>query len=193
MSVPQVDFYSNSQSLPSGIQPTSSINHYLMKGLEEVEHQQYQNISSFSAIIKSKIDQFQAGSINTCPEQYVVFTLVTQQQLANIEQICNINYKGLRLTYLYDIQILIVKIMLSAIHELTSEEFTLCFWEKIMKMGLKKDLAAIRVTTFHGISSSKEADAAFKPQSRSLITDWPTIVFECGVSEFYNHLKADAH
>lgn len=38
----------------------------------------------------------------------------------------------------------------------------------------------------------KEADDSFKPRSRNLKTDWPSIVFEVGVSEGLSQLWLDA-
>lgn len=34
-----------------------------------------------------------------------------------------------------------------------------------------------------GRRTSKEADAAFMPESRTAATDWPLVVFESGLSE----------
>jgi len=60
-------------------------------------------------------------------------------------------------------------------------------------MGLSEDcLYPLGGTTFHSNNSSKEADSAFKPISRTQRTDWPTIVFESGLSKSLTHLRQDA-
>ena len=48
-------------------------------------------------------------------------------------------------------------------------------------------------TRIRGRLSSKEADSAFRPYSfRPTKTDWPTIVFEAGLSESLRRLRLDA-
>ncbi|KAF8463461.1 hypothetical protein BDZ91DRAFT_661202 [Kalaharituber pfeilii] len=54
------------------------------------------------------------------------------------------------------------------------------------------DLISVGSSTFHGQSSSKEADTSFKPTCRSKQTDWPTIVLESGYTEYLARLRSDA-
>ncbi|KAG0638561.1 hypothetical protein HOY80DRAFT_1077603 [Tuber brumale] len=168
-------------------------NYFTKELLEGVECHEYQNISSFTTAIKLRLDKLHSGHAIRYTGQYMVVTQVAQHELANIEQIRNTHYKGLRFTYLNDTEDLIIKIMPSAVHEIACDEFAVFLWKKIIGMELDETLTTVRSTTFRGRSSSKEADAAFKPVSHTLKTDWLTLVFECGVTESYTHLKADAH
>lgn len=44
--------------------------------------------------------------------------------------------------------------------------------------------------TFQGIERRKEPDSSYKPRFvRLLQEDWPSLVFECGVSESLTHLR----
>jgi hypothetical protein len=66
--------------------------------------------------------------------------------------------------------------------------------KKLCVMGMSVDeLFPLGGTRFHGHNSSKEGDSTFKPYSfRQKATDWPTIVFESGVSQSLPHLRFDA-
>ncbi|RPA95741.1 hypothetical protein L873DRAFT_1603355, partial [Choiromyces venosus 120613-1] len=127
------------------------------------------------------------------PSPYVVFSPVMQAQLANIERVRDTRYKRLRFMYLNDPKALIVKIMPSGPHELATEAFASTLAEKVGGMGLRRALSSMGHTTYQGTASRKEADASFKPWlARPLVTDWPTMVFECGVSKSPRRLKLDA-
>ena len=63
---------------------------------------------------------------------------------------------------------------------------------KAFSMGFHTDFADIGRTRFSGIGSEKEADTSLKPASRTPGTGWPTVVFECGVSESLERLRVDA-
>lgn len=44
--------------------------------------------------------------------------------------------------------------------------------------------------TFQGMERRKEPDSSYKPRFvRFLQEDWPSLVFECGVSESLTHLR----
>lgn len=60
-------------------------------------------------------------------------------------------------------------------------------------MGVpRRDLIPIGSTRYQGSQSSKEPDAGYKPlPARSLVSDWPTIVFEVGLSESLSQLRTD--
>ncbi|PWW80010.1 hypothetical protein C7212DRAFT_37301, partial [Tuber magnatum] len=94
---------------------------------------------------------------------------------------------------LNDKGVFIVKIMAGVVHELAPGRFALSFWERVAGMGLQDKLDPINSTTFQGVAAKKEADSAFKPASRPLKTDWPTLVLECGLSESLARLRVDAH
>jgi hypothetical protein len=58
---------------------------------------------------------------------------------------------------------------------------------------LDYEFHSVGATAFRVRGSSKEADSAYRPRSfRPNKTDWPTIVFESGVSESLSQLRVDA-
>jgi len=60
-------------------------------------------------------------------------------------------------------------------------------------MGLDDELFNVGSTSFKGKHSSKEAYCGLKPGCfRPYKDDWPTLVFECGVSKSGVRLGADA-
>ncbi|CUS15112.1 unnamed protein product, partial [Tuber aestivum] len=127
--------------------------------------------------------------------QYLVFSPVSEEQLAKIERLRDANYKQLHFLYVNQAQTLVAKLMLSGIHEVATSEFGRMLWKKTASMGddLDEDLLDMRGTRYKGVSSSKEADSAFRPQSsRPHKTNWPTVVVESGVSETLERLRVDA-
>lgn len=92
-----------------------------------------------------------------------------------------------------DINLLLVKLIPSVVHEAAHIHLSQEFVAKTRDMGVPiYELYALGSERIGGRNSSKEADAAYKPVPvRSLGTDWPTIVFESGVSESLNRLRAD--
>ena len=55
-----------------------------------------------------------------------------------------------------------------------------------------KDLVSLGATRFCGPNSRKEGYAVFKPSTLKNEDDWPTLVFECGLSESLRRLRIDA-
>ena len=90
--------------------------------------------------------------------------------------------------------LLIVKVMPSVLHEMAHLNLIKGIYSQMvsMQMGLG-NLVAVGSARFKGKSTSKEGDSAFKPLGlRRNSTDWPTIVFETGLSESRCKLRADA-
>ena len=168
------------------------MHYYLTEGLEGVEHHEYRDMHSFTKAIDLQASQLRSGNADESPSQYMVFSHVTPEELYKIEHVRDTQYKGLRFLYLNDPKALIVKIMLSTIHELVTRQFGHAFIRKAHEMRLGCALADIGSATYRGTSSGKQADGAFKPWSaRPRANDWPTTVFECGVSQSAPRLKAD--
>ena len=83
--------------------------------------------------------------------------------------------------------------MPSAEHEMAHQNLGMLFFSKIMAMGLStNDLCGLGATRCDGRNSSKEGDLSYKPILRKNKTDWPTIVFESGLSESLRRLRDDA-
>ena len=165
-------------------------NYYLTEGLEGVEAQHYHGTQSFMTAIKSQADQLRSGDAG----QYAVFSQVTQHQFADLERFRDTNCKSLRFLYYEKEETLIVKIMAGPAHEVTCARFQFLLNTKVAAMGLGNELCDMRTTKYQGKGSGKQPDCAFQPRSpRPDITDWPTLVVECGVSQSLKSLRGDSH
>ena len=163
---------------------------YLTEGLQDAAHQEYIDKCSFSRAVESQTNLVRGGNGG----KYIVFSPVSEDELIKIDEIRDTKYKKLRFLYLPHQQTLVVKMMLSMVHQLAASLVERMLWEKTTPMGLGRELADMRGTRYQGLSgTSKEADCAFKPESRPLGTNWPTLVIECGVSETVERLKVDAN
>lgn len=101
--------------------------------------------------------------------------------------------KHIRPTHHSDTNELIVKLP-SGEHELAHNSLTDLLTYELFQMGISfpdllSNMAGKRCT---GSSSSKEADSSYKPKSRHNKNDWPTLVFESGLSERLGRLRVDA-
>ena len=70
--------------------------------------------------------------------------------------------------------------------------FVEIFKVKIFLMGLRRDFIDIGRSMISCPAGGKEADTSIKPMSRCFLDDWPTVVFECGLSESLERLRVDA-
>ncbi|CUS15710.1 unnamed protein product, partial [Tuber aestivum] len=96
--------------------------------------------------------------------------------------------------YLNDAETLIVKIMPGPTYETATRELVHIVRMKVEVMGLRRGLCDVGSATYSGAASQKEADSAIRPTAlRPLETDWPTVVFECGVSESLQRLRTDSN
>jgi len=126
-------------------------------------------------------------------QQYLVFWDVTKDHLAQIDCQRAIIGKHTRLTHYTDIGLLIVKLIPSRKHEKAPISLGIKLILALARMGLPDDsLCPLGTATFYCPTSSKQPDASFIPNSRNSNVDWPTIVFECGVSESLTQLRIDA-
>jgi hypothetical protein len=97
------------------------------------------------------------------------------------------------MTHYIDTNLLIVKLP-TAEHESAHRNLAkkVCFTLARMEMP-DHEFHSVGATTYHADDSSEEADSAYRPRSfRPNKTDWPTIVFESGVSESLSQLRFDA-
>lgn len=93
--------------------------------------------------------------------------------------------------------LLVVKLMPRVEHQATHQGFQSLLYEKLIGgMGLRACvMKAIGTTTFrspNNPASSKDADAALKPATRTGAQDWPSFVIETGPSESLQRLRVDA-
>ena len=135
-----------------------------------------------------------ALQLGTTDMQFLAFEHVTREDLAQIDASRVSIGRHTRITYHRDINLLIMKLMPSVKHEAAHRGFSEDFTYKIRVMGVPRNrLYPLGAGRFEGRNSSKEADSAYKPlPARSGESDWPTIVFQSGLSESLGRLRTDA-
>jgi hypothetical protein len=174
--------------------PTTSISpipsSQLLEGFED-EIRTFSGIAGLRSDVKTLSKQlYQDKTTN----QYLVFQPVTEDDLAKIEDQRHTIGRGIRLTHCTDIDTLIIKVPTPE-HEAVTRTFSYDFMDQIRQMGLteRRDFKDMGATTYRGTSTSKEADSCFRPLAfRPNRLDWPTLVFEVGVSESLRKLRNDA-
>lgn len=165
------------------------MHYYLTEGLEGVEHHEYRDILSF----KRALDALRSGKADEYFSPYLIFSPVTPRQLANIDRLRETGYKRPRFLYLNEPKVLIVKYMQGRVHEIAVKGFERTIWGKIYAGGQKAEISPTGSTTYQGTASGKEADASLRPRrARPNDSDWPTVVLECGLSEYARRLAVDA-
>ena len=161
-----------------------------MDGLKEAPTYQYKGIRSLQSCVKSHDAQLMDGRSN---QQYLVFYRVTKDDLAEIDNKRARIGKHTRMTHYTDIDLLIVKLMPSAEHEIAHLTLSQEIVAALLRMGLRTTrFVPIGATKFSPPNSSKEGDSAYKPATRNRKYDWPTIVVESGLSEGLARLRIDA-
>lgn len=163
----------------------------MTKEIPAVNIRRFVGVPDMQKIIIALAKALQEGTTNA---QYLAFECVTTDNLAKIDSSRSSLVRHAKMSLYADIDLLIVKVMPSGAHEtawaLLSEDFRF----KLQGMGVpRRDLVPIGSTRYQGSQSSKEPDAGYKPlPARSLVSDWPTIVFEVGLSESLSQLRTDA-
>jgi hypothetical protein len=160
-----------------------------LEGLEDINIQIFVGIQNMRRIVKSQSDKLQKGDSD---QQYLVFSHVSVDDLAKIDSARNSIGKGTRMTHYTDNNLLIVKLP-TAEHESAHGNLANKVVTATMRMGIPDgEFYFVGATTYRVPGSSKEADSAYRPYSfRPNKTDWPTIVFESGLSESLRQLRAD--
>ena len=162
----------------------------LLEGLED-QTRMFTSISGLRSAINTLSNHLYQG---TATSQYLVFQSITEDNFAKIEEKRYTINRGLRFTYCADINTLIIKVPTKE-HERVTRAFSYDFVHRIGHMGLTDlyDLCDMGGTTYTGRSTKKEADSCWRPiATRPNPMDWPTLVFEVGVSETLRKLRNDA-
>jgi hypothetical protein len=162
----------------------------LLEGLSD-QFRTFSSIAQLRSAVDTLSKQLYQGKTTN---QYLIFQPVTEDDLAKIEEKRYTIGRGLRFTHCTDIDTLIIKVPTPE-HERVTRAFTHGLIGQIGQMGLTEDndLNDMGATTYRGTSTSKEADSCFKPPAlRPNRLDWPTLVFEVGVSETLRKLRMDA-
>lgn len=162
-----------------------------LEGVMDSPLNMFHSIRQLQKIVTSCSNELQAGSTN---QQYLVFLHVTNDQLAKIDHKRASIGKHIRMTHHTDTNALIIKLMPSVEHELAHTCLADQLTYQLIRMGISFDglLSNMAGSRCSGPSSSKEADAAYKPECRDHAIDWPTLVFESGLSEGLARLRVDA-
>jgi hypothetical protein len=162
-----------------------------LEGLEDINIQTFVGIQNMRRIVKSQSDKLQKGDSD---QQYLVFSRVSVDDLAKIDSARNSIGKGTRMTHYTDTNLLIVKLP-TAEHESAHTNLAKEVVIALTVMGPRLasyECHSVGATTYRVRGSSKEADSAYRPRSfRPNKTDWPTIVFESGLSESLRQLRVD--
>jgi hypothetical protein len=151
---------------------------------------QYKGIRELKKCIDKRAAELLAGSSS---EQYIAFRVVSKEDLDKIDKERASIGKDIRLYHQFN-GLMIIKLMLSPLHEIAHIMFGDGLKDAIAAMGLARNsLVPIGAGRFSGMLSSKEGDTSFKPRSlRPQQNGWPTIVIEAGLSESRNRLRTDA-
>jgi len=190
-------YYANSKSASETDVPIkhTPVDRSPLGGLGSAPIYPFIGISDLRKHVHSQTLALQKGRTN---QQYLAFRGVTEDSLAKIDCKRASIGKHMRMTHYVDTGDLIIKLMPSAEHEAAHIELAFKFRVRFLTMGLPDDcLYGQGATRFLGQSngqrSSIEGDSAFKPSdARPNKHDWPTIVFESGLSETLNGLRHDA-
>ena len=164
----------------------------LLEGLED-QIRKFSGISGLRSAVNTLSNHLYQAT-GTTTNQYLVLHPVTEDDLVEIEDKRYTIGRGLRFTYCTDIDTLIIKVP-SPEHEAVTRTFSYDFMDQIRPMGLTElgDLKDMGATSYRGTSTKKEPDSCWRPlAARPNRLDWPTLVFEVGVSETLRKLRTDA-
>jgi hypothetical protein len=165
----------------------------VLMGYPNISPAPFTNLVAFKRICLARFKRLVEG---TQTPQYLAFTSVSQESVDEIDRVLEERRGWLpRMTILYDgrEEILIVKLMVGAMHEVSAHKFAAMFEAKFLHLDVRASLVAIGSTRFGRCGGrSKEADIGYIPRSRRLEDDWPSLVIEVGVSESLAMLRRDA-
>ena len=176
--------------------------------LHAATHSSSQQLAALYEIPKSRIHTFTSykkfkEDLQRCEDaffsgagkQYLAFGDVQQSSMRPIEHgRSRSELPAFRLLYDAAAEGLIIKLMPGVVHEAAAATFSLMFHDRLVGLGVGNTLRNVRSTRYEAPGGrSKEADEAYRPSTRVLGTDWPSIVIEVGVSESLSQLRTDAH
>ena len=175
----------NSSSVETSPAETSPLD-----GLADAPIYGFTGIPDLRKRVRSQSDALVAGRTN---QQYLVFRSVTKERLAQMNHQRASIGKHTRMTHYTDIDLLVIKLMPSAIHEAAHLQLGDEVNRKLEGMGLaRRSLYPLGAKTCSGPNSSKQGDSTYKPKCRTREIDWPTIAIEAGLSEKLPRLRIDA-
>ena len=165
------------------------VNDDILDGLEGVVVLDFEGPRSLKNQVDSRLKELQASRSY---QQFIVCRNVGKEQFTSMDQQNSLG-RGISKSYHSNRQILVLK-MPTTIQEAAHLTLWQKIWMQLMAMGAEEVMAPCGAGTFRSQSniSSKEADTAYKPATRTQKSDWPTIVLESGYSESMRRLVVDA-
>jgi len=179
------------ETLPSKISPLKTLPSKIspLEGLDVPIHQ-YKGIEDLRERVQTQTTEPQDGRSN---QHCLFFRGVTKKHLAEIERERFSIRRHIRFTHYSDTGLLIIK-MPSIKHEVSHRELADTVRDVLKGMGFpKRSLVDVGSGKYFGLRSAKEGDTGYKPRVRNREADWPTIVFDSGLSESLAQLRGDAH
>jgi hypothetical protein len=159
-------------------------------GLEGIYNHPYKGIRNLQNLVGKQADMLMAGRSN---QQYLVFRGVTKDNLAKIDNARHKMGKFCRMSHDSNADLLVIKLMPSAVHQAVHITLANRVLSALIPMGLPiSSLYPVGGGRCYGRSRSKEGDSSYKPLVRTRETDWPTLIFEAGLSESLTRLRYDA-
>ena len=124
---------------------------------------------------------------------YFGFTHVRMKDILDIDEIHR-RIPKMTIHYDWGEEILIVKFMVGATHNICVGMFRMYFEESIRARAGRvfHSFMPLKSTRFIGPQRMKESDEAYKPTSQHLERDWPSIVIEVDVSDGLTQLQQGA-
>lgn len=161
-----------------------------------IVHHSFRSLYDFEKICNDFFANLMEGDRKGDMEGRSPYLGFTSVQMSDISSIDKIRGRGdvPKMTILYDSgeEVLILKFMVGVTHETCASLLQGCFVEEVRsRVGNIFSLRGLKSSRFRAPRRMKEADDAFKPWSRTSESDWPSIVFEVGVSEQRTQLQLD--
>lgn len=184
----------SASSAPASSSTTPITSFQLLEGLDG-KIQRYRGIAGIQRAVNALSEKLRLGETTdgATMGQYLVFRPVTVDEFDKIDNQRDKVGKGIRLTHCADIETLIIKVPTTD-HEVVSQTFGDEVAEQAIGMGLpREERTKTGGAKYYGISTTKQADQGMKPSTlRPRRMDWPTLIFETGVSESLPKLRTDA-
>ncbi|KAG0584596.1 hypothetical protein KC19_3G221000 [Ceratodon purpureus] len=149
----------------------------------------FKSLHTFKEDCKAFYAEMEEGKMEG-ETQYVGFTGVSMSDLDGIDDIRN-HLPKMRFFYDMNQEILIVKFMVGTAHELSVGLLGIELDRLVAsRTGMRRAIISIGSARFKGLIRQKESDFCYKPTSRTLEDDWPSVVFEVGV---FDTLRVQLH
>jgi hypothetical protein len=161
-----------------------------LEGYADARIYRFTGIPDLRKVVGSVSNALAAGRTT---QQYLIFRGVTKDQLARIDHDRASIGKHIRMTHYTDTDLLTIKVP-STEHEQAHLSLSDEVNYKLERMGLaRRSLWGCGGTKYAGFGCSKEGDSTYKPKwCRAGKDNWPTLVFEAGLSETLANVRTDA-